>query len=50
MNPVIINQHSEDKDASIISHYYVALEGVVIWPVTMVGKRVEEVEAQRYIV
>ena len=47
MDTITINSNSVDKDASVIFNYYVALDKVVIWPVTMQGKTVEEVEAGR---
>lgn len=47
MNHIVINKDSKDKDASVIANFYLALNGVVLWPVTMQGKTVEEVEGKR---
>ena len=49
MNSIIINKDSIDKDCADLRCYYVVLDGVVIAPVTMAGKTVEEVEAKKAV-
>lgn len=44
MNRIIVNKDSYDKDCADLSCYFVAFEGRIIWPVTLEGRTVEEVE------